>query len=128
MTLWPRGYVRSHDKRKATYFFLRKTYSHQTLQGADMCGEAKPTEVAWLFDHMIKRGRVSNWNHNVSSFSFLWPPDLTEWWLMVTGIHPWSHMTPWIRSLGRSREKFKTSYLLFSKAHGPQALQGGDSG
>ena len=58
MFLWPPGHLRSRDKVKIKYFFLQKTYGHQTLQGADIWWDKAHNEVARLWSRDHKRSWV----------------------------------------------------------------------
>ena len=54
MSLWPGGHVSSRDNLEMKYFLLKKTYDHQTRQGADLWWGKAHNEAEWLSDHMIK--------------------------------------------------------------------------
>ena len=60
MSLQQPGHLKSHDKLKAKYFFLQKTYAHQTLQGADIWWGKTLNEVVWLWsrDHKWSRDEL----------------------------------------------------------------------
>ena len=62
LSFWPPGYIRSSDKRKTEYFFLKKTYGHQTLKDADILQGKAHNEVArfWSRDHKRSRVKIEN--------------------------------------------------------------------
>ena len=64
-----------------------------------------------LCDSLITGSQeITRWTENIIAtvLQGLWAPNLAGWWLMVTGSHPWGHMTTWLRTLARLHEKFIT--------------------
>ena len=56
---------------------------------------------------------------------WLWPPNLTGWWLNSRSSKPWRHMTLWSLGLTRSRDKLKPCLHCHS-AYGHQTWQDAD--
>ena len=104
MFLWQPGHMWSFRKLKTDNRFLQITYGYRKLCRGLTYGEAKPIMKSHNFDDVTTKDRVSNWKFNISSSTKSIPPDLAGRWLMVTGSHPWSHMS--LCSVARSHEKF----------------------
>ena len=127
MILWQRGDVWwVCNKLKAQYILFGKVYGYKTWKVSGLwwgkgtkpkkknsfrrCmiakifrmlthGEATPIINMYNSDHVITRSYVSNWKLNISFSTASIAPELAGRWLMVTGSHPWSHVTIWLWSL-----------------------------
>ena len=100
MSVWSPGHMRSRDKLRTKYFFLQKTYEHQTLQDANIWWGKTHNVVAQLWSRNQKRSRVKL-KLNICPSTWPIPPDYCDvscqeathgvTWLFDYAV-PWGHM------------------------------------
>ena len=79
----------AHVTNKKQHLFIKKTYSHRTWQSGGLWQGT--TKIASCFYHLVTWYHVGNEKQYV--FNPLSPPqpNLTWWWLLIGGQHPFRH-------------------------------------
>ena len=121
MILWQRDDVSICDKLRAQYIPLGKVYKTWKVSdlwwGKETNTKIRTTLITWSQEVTCQiENLISPFLqvYTIRLYLYYIPitPKFAGRWLMVTGIHPWSHMTLWLCNLARSHEKFNTQYLF----------------